>query len=277
MAASGKQMSNTKLAVAIWFAIISILFGVIYVAPISTEYKSKMYRAQSVFVIESVILMCGRYIWTHLFRNDRTLLPRRTGTTSSASGSGSGSGGDHKHVRVMGTSLTAKDVVARASLAVFLLAAQGSYVTNIYFNRTNPHWFPLLCYTCYGFFIQLILALLIINFVHWTALSVRFNKWRKHHRFLLACAYALVVGSYGIYNATKLPQVKHVEIPIKDLPESMENFRIVQLTDIHLGPTVGQRRLTKIVNIANTLDAGKQQKYNYIRLNVTMAGIDCKT
>jgi predicted MPP superfamily phosphohydrolase len=55
-------------------------------------------------------------------------------------------------------------------------------------------------------------------------------------------------------NWAQLP-VEVVDIDIADLPAAFENYEICQITDVHFGGTVGPRRLAKIVNQANALDA----------------------
>ncbi|KAK0061817.1 transmembrane protein with metallophosphoesterase domain [Biomphalaria pfeifferi] len=61
----------------------------------------------------------------------------------------------------------------------------------------------------------------------------------------------LCASVYGLYNASQPPVVKDVKIPIRDLPIGLNGLKIVQLSDIHLGPTVGFSKLSKIVTIVN--------------------------
>ncbi len=50
-------------------------------------------------------------------------------------------------------------------------------------------------------------------------------------------------------------QVKRVEVPLKRLPKELDGFRIVQLTDVHVGPTIGERFIRDIVSTVNELAA----------------------
>lgn len=69
-------------------------------------------------------------------------------------------------------------------------------------------------------------------------------------------AVAGVGGSLkGYYNATKLPDIKQVSVPIKGLPKELKGLRIVQLSDIHLGNTIAPEFLAAVVEKVNTLDA----------------------
>lgn len=50
------------------------------------------------------------------------------------------------------------------------------------------------------------------------------------------------------------PGVYEVDIPLKDLPQEFDGFRIVQITDLHVGPTIGREYTGKVVEMANGLD-----------------------
>jgi predicted MPP superfamily phosphohydrolase len=58
----------------------------------------------------------------------------------------------------------------------------------------------------------------------------------------------------GYYEARQLAEVKDVTIPLAGLPDALEGFRIVQLSDIHLGPTIKGDYLQGIVERSNELE-----------------------
>lgn len=62
-----------------------------------------------------------------------------------------------------------------------------------------------------------------------------------------------VFAGYGYANATQIPDVKIVEIPVLDLPKALHGYRIVQLTDIHVSPTIKRPFIEAIVARANSL------------------------
>lgn len=76
-------------------------------------------------------------------------------------------------------------------------------------------------------------------------------------RRVLLTLGVLTVGStvLGIGQAHAEPNVKEVKVPIKDLPEQFEGFRIAQISDLHVGPTIGRRFAQTVVNRVNFLDA----------------------
>lgn len=59
----------------------------------------------------------------------------------------------------------------------------------------------------------------------------------------------------GYVNARRVAGVVRVDIPIANLPEALEGFTIVQLSDIHVGPTIKRDYVQAIVDRVNQLDA----------------------
>jgi predicted MPP superfamily phosphohydrolase len=66
---------------------------------------------------------------------------------------------------------------------------------------------------------------------------------------------ALLLTAIGVVNARKLARVKTVDVPIANLPAALDGYTIVQLSDIHVGPTIKRGYLNAIVNRVNELKA----------------------
>ena len=64
---------------------------------------------------------------------------------------------------------------------------------------------------------------------------------------------ACLLTIYGAIGAHRTPRVRHVEIPIDDLPVALESLRIVQLTDLHVGPTIKRPFVSRVVDATNAL------------------------
>lgn len=64
-----------------------------------------------------------------------------------------------------------------------------------------------------------------------------------------------VLGAWGVKEAVADPEVVEVDVPIEGLPAALEGYRIVQLSDVHVGPTIRRPHIERIVAIANGLDA----------------------
>jgi predicted MPP superfamily phosphohydrolase len=66
---------------------------------------------------------------------------------------------------------------------------------------------------------------------------------------------AVGLSAVGFSEARRVPRVVEVEVPIADLHPDLDGLRIVQLTDVHIGPTIRGTWLDKVVDIVNELDA----------------------
>lgn len=156
-------------------------------------------------------------------------------------------------------------------LLIQMILSQMAPITNVfYLMGTDPYWFTVLCYICMGIELQCITGLGLINGL---SLSIKYMEKKKSHKpqhsfshllqkikFHLLICYVMFVSILGIYNASTLPLVKQVSVPIKDLPSNLQNLHIVQLSDIHLGPTVGYSRLKAIIDLVDQENPGEIHK-----------------
>jgi len=55
----------------------------------------------------------------------------------------------------------------------------------------------------------------------------------------------------GFYNARRRARVVDVDVPIAGLPQDLDGFTIVQISDIHVGPTIKRRYVQAIVDAVN--------------------------
>jgi uncharacterized protein len=63
-----------------------------------------------------------------------------------------------------------------------------------------------------------------------------------------------MLSGYGFYEARKIPDVVNVDIPVHNLHENLAGFRIVQITDIHVGSTIKRNYVQGIVDKVNSLN-----------------------
>lgn len=66
---------------------------------------------------------------------------------------------------------------------------------------------------------------------------------------------ALMITAWGYRNARSTARVVTVDVPVADLPAPLHGFRIAQITDIHVGPTIRAGYVERIVEKVNRLDA----------------------
>src|SRR6201996_3666853 len=67
-------------------------------------------------------------------------------------------------------------------------------------------------------------------------------------------ALASLITLIGLYNARKPPRVKTVDVPLKDLPAALHGFKIAQISDMHVGPTIKRPAMKYVVATINKLD-----------------------
>jgi uncharacterized protein len=76
-----------------------------------------------------------------------------------------------------------------------------------------------------------------------------------HASATLVVALALFVTLAGLINARRLARVIDIEIPVSDLPLGLQGFSIVQISDVHVGPTIKRAYVEAIVDAVNRLGA----------------------
>ncbi|HWP13040.1 MAG TPA: metallophosphoesterase [Ramlibacter sp.] len=64
---------------------------------------------------------------------------------------------------------------------------------------------------------------------------------------------AIMVTFLGYLNARRVAKVVTLEVPMPGLPASLHGFTIVQISDIHVGPTIGRPFVEAIVEAVNRL------------------------
>ncbi len=67
--------------------------------------------------------------------------------------------------------------------------------------------------------------------------------------------FAVSAAIYAMWNGLRFIKTKNVEIRLKKLPAKLDGLRIVQITDIHIGPILGGDWLQRVVDRVNALEA----------------------
>ncbi len=70
-----------------------------------------------------------------------------------------------------------------------------------------------------------------------------------------ATTFAIALSGWGVWSAVRPVEVKRLTVRLKKLPEALRGLRLVQLTDMHVGPTIGRNFVEDIVSKVNKLDA----------------------
>ncbi|MFD0415388.1 metallophosphoesterase [Streptomyces sp. NPDC127108] len=67
-----------------------------------------------------------------------------------------------------------------------------------------------------------------------------------------AAALAAATVGYGTYNVLRGPRIKRVTVPLAKLPRAAHGYRIAVVSDIHLGPVLGEGFARKVVDTVNS-------------------------
>jgi predicted MPP superfamily phosphohydrolase len=167
--------------------------------------------------------------------------------------------------------------IAWAILILFLIIPPLTMFLQV--NRFEKAWRDLLSWISYlslGFF-SLLFTFLVIRDVIWLITSGAQKVILlardllaadpktvapddpERRRFLVQSMNFSILGltgaltGYGFYEARRRPAVVEVEVPIANLPQDLEGFRILQITDIHAGLTVKRKFVETLVEQANGL------------------------
>lgn len=72
---------------------------------------------------------------------------------------------------------------------------------------------------------------------------------------MLVAGLAVFATLVGLVNARRRARVVNVEVPVANLPVALHGFSIVQISDVHVGPTIKRSYVDAIVDGVNGLDA----------------------
>ncbi|MCJ8737311.1 hypothetical protein PDJAM_G00022470 [Pangasius djambal] len=197
--------------------------------------RARLFRAQFLLFINSLLLLGSLYIW-------KRVVTRLGGARLPAAASARA--WSHR--------------CWRAAVLLFLALAHCSYLSMFYLVDTEPHWLSLLSFSCLGVYVILLFLLMVFSCA--SRVLQMFSKGSvvavggSARQTGLALVMTALLAVYGLLNAAQPPQVVEVEVPLEKLPASMDGLKLVLLSDIHLGPTVGRSQLQRVVTMVNQLE-----------------------
>jgi uncharacterized protein len=109
-----------------------------------------------------------------------------------------------------------------------------------------------------GFFSSLLVLTVLRDALLLAAAAARVIGWQPPPgtagtTALAVPALALVASLVGFANARRRPAVRQVDVPIAGLPPALEGFSIVQISDLHVGPTIRRGFVQGVVDAVNAL------------------------
>ena len=112
-------------------------------------------------------------------------------------------------------------------------------------------WAGMLCMGLFSSLLVLTVLREILLLVLWLAHAVT-PRW-LHDTAAAVPLLALASSLVGLVNARRTARVVRVPIPLAGLPVPLQGLRIVQISDIHVGPTIKRGYLEAIVERVNAL------------------------
>jgi predicted MPP superfamily phosphohydrolase len=73
-------------------------------------------------------------------------------------------------------------------------------------------------------------------------------------RALGVAVAALLAGLFGVRSALRPPVVTRRQLRLSRWPAALDGFRIVQITDVHIGPILGRRFAERVADCCNALE-----------------------
>eukprot|EP00698_Gefionella_okellyi_P005152 TRINITY_DN14727_c0_g1_i1.p1 TRINITY_DN14727_c0_g1~~TRINITY_DN14727_c0_g1_i1.p1 ORF type:complete len:441 (-),score=97.03 TRINITY_DN14727_c0_g1_i1:32-1354(-) len=149
-------------------------------------------------------------------------------------------------------------------LVIALPGAFGHLIGRTFGGGVRPQLFVLFAFISLAYVLMLALAVgavsagtALLQCFGVLPLSQAEQTRRKFSRqqALVAFCISLMLCFLGLWSAAQDPVIVNVDVPMQRLPQSLDGFRVVHVSDIHAGPTVGVVRVQRIVEIVNSLDA----------------------
>ncbi|XP_016421587.1 transmembrane protein with metallophosphoesterase domain-like [Sinocyclocheilus rhinocerous] len=231
----GRLSAEGKVGIASGVVFFSMLISRTLLSErVNKNTRASLFRVQFLLFINSLLLLGSLYIWKRVVR-------RLCGARGAPS---------------------VPQRCWRLLVLLFLTLVHGSYLCMFFLVDTEPHWLSLLSFSCLGIYVILLFFLFVFGCL------IRLRRLLSRSRggeedavasgsvshIVLAMILTAILAVYGLVNAAQPPRVIEVEIPVEKLPESLNGLRLVLLSDIHLGPTVGRSKLQRIVTMVNELN-----------------------
>jgi predicted MPP superfamily phosphohydrolase len=154
----------------------------------------------------------------------------------------------------------APPLVQRLGLLLLLALALSFPITMIFLRRASLGPLPWISFSWVGVMFFLLVATLTTDMIYVSAkLSGAVDPARRTalRRILSGVAALVAFSAAGIAvgEALRRTRVVDVTVPLKRLPKALDGFTIVQMSDVHVGPTIGHDFVTSLVETVNGLSA----------------------
>ncbi len=154
-------------------------------------------------------------------------------------------------------------LVSIFTLVFALLEISGPFADDYIHSLSEKRWaavtarvFSWIAYMAMGIFSILLIYTLVADVISlaWRYFFPPQDLEAFQLRTLLVIAGATTLTIIiGLVQTFTGPVIKRITVPLKGLPPTFDGFRIVQISDLHVGPTIGRDYTQKVVAMANSL------------------------
>lgn len=126
-------------------------------------------------------------------------------------------------------------------------------------DNYNPRTFNFYMWVNFSYLLLYVpkLIYILFHFLNYLLNLVLKEKiYLVRYAGVLVAMFAIILMTHGAFVNPKNPQVRSVEVPVSNLPASFNGFKIVQLSDIHLGSWASNHSyLEPVIKLVNEQDA----------------------
>ena len=140
--------------------------------------------------------------------------------------------------------------IAPALAWLGLLLCSAMPLMAVLVRRNSTHWIGYATLAVFSILLVLVMFSDLVR-VSYLIAHVAINSSAISFSVLGA---AVALSLVGLFQA-RCPRVKEVTIALENLPQEFEGYRIVQWSDVHVGPTIQRRFIQSLVDRTNALDA----------------------
>ncbi|MBQ4084213.1 MAG: metallophosphoesterase [Alphaproteobacteria bacterium] len=123
----------------------------------------------------------------------------------------------------------------------FLLLGVVNIAVVIMWGKELPVWIVRGCSLAHIFLIWLVLGAALFDVLKLCHVLRENKGWI----IVLSC---FLLSCYGLFNASRIPSVKQVQVSFPHLPQNWKPLKVVQLTDLHIGGGFDGRWLQEVVD-----------------------------
>lgn len=207
---------KTSLVLGLCFAALSISLTGTFFINFAPEKKFYAYRLQIGCLFIVLVNVLSRFLWFQLASE------------------------------VNRSSLTGR--VFRCILLLILILGSLSMILGYIFVGPEPYFITKTAFLCLGF-----MFIASFNVLVWNVLCHLNFTWKQFQRkdtikpFVIV-GISIIMCVSGFHMALSGRKVININIEMSRLPASLNGTKLVQLSDIHIGPTVGKSVVESVVN-----------------------------